>query len=1145
MRFFTLRRLLHVLISTMLIASVSFVALVFVRHTSATTANVVSLVSVNTAGTTTGDDESRLTAISADGRFIAFTSSASNLSTSLDNNGQPDVFLRDTLNNITTLVSRRGSSNVSANGPSGFLNATSTIGISADGRFVVYASQASDIIPVDNNGAADVFVYDRLNGSNQLVSFKNGNFSTPGNAASVRPVISANGQVITFTSSASDLSATPDTNGLVDVYAMNRNLLVTKLVSINTAGTNGGNDHSSLSTAPSISADGRFVAYDSQASDLVANDTNGGGSFGTDVFVRDLQSNTTLLVTVNSTGTGSGNLMSFGSSCRISGNGRFVVFGSNATDLVAGISDANGLMDVFVRDLQAGTTSIVSINVAGNAAGLDLSQSPAVSFDGRFVAFVSRASNLVPVDTNSPNGGGITDVFVRDMQTGTTKLVSMNKDGTDSGNSGANAPVEISSDGQFVLFTSGATNLTSDNDFDNNSDLFLRNLTTDSTTLISKGVSGNGAGNAAGANPGGFSLSDNHQVAFESKSEFLVTQTKINGGTDVFAWGPPSPGLSINNINVVEGDSGTTDAVFTVTLTDGPSAQNVTATAVTFGDTAHAGTDFQAVSAPLTFTPGETTKTVVVPIIGDVIFEGNESFTVELQNVTGAAVVRSTGTCTILENDPVPTLSVNDITVTEGDSGTTNATFTVTLSAPSGLNTSFGFTVADGTAVETEDFGGVGGGLFIGPGMTSQTITVPIIGDTITEGDETFFLNLTDATNATIADAQGVCTIKDNEGPSSPPTVQLNQRFLSASEGAGHIEVVVSRSGNASLPATVDYLTSPVLNGNVSDRSDFTLALGTLKFGPGETTKSFTILLTDDAFVEGNEVVSITLSNPTGGLALGAPSQGVLTIVDNDVSPATSNPVDTTPFFVRQHYHDFLNREPDAGGLAFWSAEIDNCAPKPQCAEVKRINVSAAFFLSIEFQETGYLVYRMYKVGFGNVSGTPVPVRFVPFLRDTQQIGQGVVVNVGDWQAQLEANKQAFALAFVQRTEFTAAFPNGMSATALVDQMNANAGGVLSVTERNNLIATITTPNDSSQRAQVLRSIAEDEDLRNAEFNKAFVLMQYFGYLRRNPNDAPDSDFAGFNFWLGKLNQFNGNFVQAEMVKAFLDSIEYRARFGP
>src|SRR4030095_2954576 len=217
-----------------------------------------------------------------------------------------------------------------------------------------------------------------------------------------------------------------------------------------------------------------------------------------------------------------------------------------------------------------------------------------------------------------------------------------------------------------------------------------------------------------------------------------------------------------------------------------------------------------------------------------------------------------------------------------------------------------------------------------------------------------------------------------------------------------------------------------------------------------------------------------------------------------------------------------------------------------QCTDVKRINVSGAFFLSIEFQETGYLVYRMYKSSFGNLPGAPVPVMFVPFLSDTQQIGQGVIVNVGNWQAPLEANKQAFALAFVQRTAFSTAYPNTLTAAQIVDQMNANAGGVLSATERNNLIATMTNPNEVNQRAQVLRAIAEDVDLRNAEFNKAFVLMQYFGYLRRNPNDPPEPtlDFAGYNFWLNKLNQFNGDYLDEDMVQAFITSIEYRQRFA-
>jgi hypothetical protein len=146
----------------------------------------------------------------------------------------------------------------------------------------------------------------------------------------------------------------------------------------------------------------------------------------------------------------------------------------------------------------------------------------------------------------------------------------------------------------------------------------------------------------------------------------------------------------------------------------------------------------------------------------------------------------------------------------------------------------------------------------------------------------------------------------------------------------------------------------------------------------------------------------------------------------------------------------------------------------------------------------------------------------------------------------LEANKQAFTLAYVQRPEFLAAYPNSMTAAQIVDKMNTNAGSVLSASERTNLINLLgVTPSDLSRRAAVLRAVAEDPDLKTAEFNKAFVLMQYFGYLRRSPNDFPDSDFSGFNFWLTKLNQFNGNFQDAEMVKAFITSIEYRQRFAP
>ena len=386
---------------------------------------------------------------------------------------------------------------------------------------------------------------------------------------------------------------------------------------------------------------------------------------------------------------------------------------------------------------------------------------------------------------------------------------------------------------------------------------------------------------------------------------------------------------------------------------------------------------------------------------------------------------------------------------------------------------------------------------------------------------------------------------------SAANTIQLSQSTFNVNEGPNSLAVTVNRTGDTSLPASVDYATSDTAGsnacnsntGNASSRCDYLRTAGTLEFAAGETSKTISIPIIDDVFAEGAESFTITLANASGA-TLGT-STATLTINDNDASTGT-NPSDDAGFVVRQHYIDFLNREPDTAGFNFWVNELTSCGGNAGCLEAKRVNVSAAFFLSIEFQETGYLVYRFYKSAFGNLPGAPVPVTFNDLLRDTQRIGQGVQVNVGAWRSQLEANKQAFAIAFVQRADFLAAFPNSMTAVDFVTQLNTRAGGVLSAAEQTTLINILgTAPSDVIHRAQVLRAVAEDADLKNAEFNKAFVLMQYFGYLRRNPNDAPDADFSGFNFWLTKLNDFNGDFVHAEMVKAFITSIEYRQRFGP
>jgi len=378
--------------------------------------------------------------------------------------------------------------------------------------------------------------------------------------------------------------------------------------------------------------------------------------------------------------------------------------------------------------------------------------------------------------------------------------------------------------------------------------------------------------------------------------------------------------------------------------------------------------------------------------------------------------------------------------------------------------------------------------------------------------------------------------------------LQFSSPSYLAGEAGGSAIITVTRSADTTGAVTVDYATS---DGTASERSDYTTALGRLRFAAGETSKSFPVLITDDLSVEGNETVNLTLSNPTGDATLGSQSTAVLTLNDNDLAPSSVNPIDQSPFFVRQQYLDFLNREPDAAGFAFWQNEIEVCGADVACREVKRINVSAAFYLSIEFQNTGFLVERLYKASYGSANGAstfggthqlPVPiVRFKEFLLDTQEIGRGVVVLQPGWETVLENNKQAFTADFVQRSRFTTAFPSSMTPAQFVDTLNVNAGNPLSQSERDQLVNDLST--NARTRAQVLRAVAEDSDLISAESNRAFVLMQYFGYLRRNPNDPQDTDYTGYDFWLTKLNQFNGNFIQAEMVKAFLSSIEYRARF--
>lgn len=473
------------------------------------------------------------------------------------------------------------------------------------------------------------------------------------------------------------------------------------------------------------------------------------------------------------------------------------------------------------------------------------------------------------------------------------------------------------------------------------------------------------------------------------------------------------------------------------------------------------------------------------------------------------------------------------------------------------------------------------------------------------------------------------------------------------SEGAGHFDVTVTRTGDVTGPATVDYAT---VDSAATQFSHYQIAVGRLKFNPGETSKTFRVLIVDDNLLGAGvqKPLDLVLSNAVGA-ALVRPSIAQLYIMDNefDSQPQPVNAIDSAQFFVRQQYLDFLNRQPDAAGLDFWTNQITSCGTNQACVDIRRINVSAAFFLSIEFQQTGMLAYLTQKTAFG---GLP---RYGPFMRDVQALQKNYVFGAPGAETQLEANKRAFFDEFVTRPEFVAKH-GGLNNEQYVSKL-LNTGGVSTTTGRllltqltgakmvpavstpalgfgvsriafdvtkvnlslslkdlssaqtsahlhgpapatGNAPVIFTLPNGDFRdflvtltpqqnqdlragqlyidvhtvnhpdgeirgqlpqlrfvrdvltnalndgiitRAQAVRLIAEDIDFRQAEFNRAFVLMEYFGYLRRNPDSAPDNNLSGYNFWVNKLNSFNGDYIESEMVKAFINSSEYRNRFDP
>ena len=679
----------------------------------------------------------------------------------------------------------------------------------------------------------------------------------------------------------------------------------------------------------------------------------------------------------------------------------------------------------------------------------------------------------------------------------------------------------------------------------------------------------------------------NDMVAEQSETLFVTLSSPeapdVVGATGVVVvriFDPNNaPILSFNGAGVNEGNSGTTNALSTVSLNIAIS-QTVTVNYQTLAMTATSGVDFQPVSGSLTFPPGVTTQTVSIPIIGDTLDEPDETLTLQLSNAVNAAISVSSNPSVvlILDDDPAPAISVNDVTVMEGDSGTTDAVFTLSLSSASGRQVNVNFATANGTATAGVDYQSATGTVTFNPGETSKPVTVVVNGDVLNEPNEFFFVNLSNASNATLADSQGLGTII-NAGPSGG-VIRFSEASYSVAEAAGFRVITVERTGDTSQAVTVDYASSdhstpadfiPCTSpgaGLASSRCDFSTAIGTLQFAAGETSKTFNVLISQDNYVDGPETLTLTLLNPTGGAVLGVPATAALEITDDATEPST-NPINTSNEFVRSQYHDFLNREPDAPGLAFWTDTIEKCndpARIPagqtvaQCIDKQRESTAVAFFMSPEFQITGGFTYRLYK---GSLTGVPnydggLPSgslgRFptsLEFMRDVSMVSEGIVVNNQISGAVVEANRNRLAAEFVQRPEFVAKY-GGLDNTLYVQELFNTTGIRPTAAEKQALIDGLTGGTET--RASVLRKVVDGtvvisegnvqftttygQAFYNQEYRRVFVYMEYIGYLRRNP------DAAGFIFWLAKLTQYSGDPFRAEMVRSFILSPEYRSRFG-
>ncbi len=556
----------------------------------------------------------------------------------------------------------------------------------------------------------------------------------------------------------------------------------------------------------------------------------------------------------------------------------------------------------------------------------------------------------------------------------------------------------------------------------------------------------------------------------------------------------------------------------------GGSNGTVHVTYATSDGTATAGQDYAATSGQLTFNNGEVTKTFNIAITEDTLDEANETVNLTLSNVNGNGDLGSPATAvlTIADNDAAPKLAIDDVTVTEGNAGTTPATFNVTLSTASGQAVTVNYATADQTATAPADYAVKTGTLTFAPGEISKPVAVLVKGETAFEANETFLVNLSVATNATINDAQGVGTINNDD----TSTFNLSAATYSVSEGALKATITVNRTGDRSHSASVNYATSDsagaltacsVINGNASDRCDYETGVGTLRFAAGQASRQIVIPIINDVYKEGPENFIITFDRPVDA-ELGPTSSATITITDNDAGGAPNPIIASDEFFVRMLYIDILGRLADAPGLAGWLDTLQNCNNPVNC---DRAAVAAAFFNAAEFHDRGLFVFLVYRAALGR------PPRYDEFISDMARVS-GFLTD-----AELADNKDDFIDQFMTRTEFKTRYNSKVTPTAFVDALLQTAG-LPNHPQRAAWISGLTGPTPTLTRADVVRQFVDSTEVSAKFIDEGQVIMLYLVLLRRQPDSA-------FNDWISFLKTHD----LRQTVGGFINSDEYRKRVGP